>query len=364
MKQLNFRIAFLQVSTILCGLLISYPGTIVAQQTGGRAIFQFLNLSPSTRNSALGSNAHSWISYDPSMAYINPALLQQKMENSLCFQHQILPGDLSLGHFSYAHNEITKWKLRFQAGVQFLNASSFNGADIFGNSTGNFKVSESSVYLGASKRLNERIHAGLNMQFISSRFDVYSAHGLAFNAGLHYYNPDSKYALGFVIRNAGFTFDPYQSQKEKLPVSVELMYSQRLKHLPFVYFISFHHLQSWNVRYDDPEIRNSGNLFGSIDEPSTFSRITDNLLRHFSIGGEMLLGKKENFIIRLGYNHLRRKELSVSDYASFAGLSFGLGLKIYKFRLDYSYSVYHLSGGVNQIGLTAQLNSLFKSREL
>jgi hypothetical protein len=346
------------------GMSIFLMLPIRAQQTGGRSSYQFLNLSPSSRNTALGGNAHSWATTDPAIAYLNPALLQEQTDYALSFQHQSLPGSIANGHFAYAHKPLTKWQIRLQAGLHYLNSSSFQGADVFGNPTGTFRVAESAFYLGGSKKINERMHVGLNMQYIFSRLDIYTSSALAFNAGFQYFHPVHRYALSFSLRNAGFAINAYHQERMKLPVSAELGFSKRLKHLPFIYYISFHHLQDYNVRYDDPALSASGNLFGPPKEVSAFSRISDNFLRHFSLGGEMLLGKKEVVSLRIGYNHLRRKELGVKDYASFAGLSFGAGVKIYKFRIDYSYAIYHLSGGVNQIGITSRINSFFKEREM
>lgn len=348
--------------TLVLGVFVL--GQLSAQQTGGRASYSFLNLSPSSRNTALGGNAHSRATLDPALAYMNPALIQEPGDYALSFQHQSLPGSIANGHFAYAHKPLTRWQIRLQAGVHYLNSSSFQGADVFGNSTGSFSIAESAFYLGGSKKINERMHAGLNVQYIFSRLDIYSSSAIAFNAGFQYFHPVHRYALSFSLRNAGFALSSYHQERGKLPVSAELGFSKRLKHLPFIYYISFHHLQDYNVRYDDPALSASGNLFGPPKEVSAFSRISDNFLRHFSLGGEMLLGKKEVVSLRIGYNHLRRKELGVKDYASFAGLSFGAGVKIYKFRIDYSYAIYHLAGGASQLGITSKISSFFKEREM
>ncbi|MBK9270780.1 MAG: type IX secretion system protein PorQ [Saprospiraceae bacterium] len=350
------------IITILV-LFLSGFNWILAQQTGGRSAYQFLNLSASARNTALGSYAISWASTDPALAYHNPSLIQHSNQYGLSFQHQSLPGGLKNGHFAYCHAPF-KNGIQLQAGVHFLNTSDIQASDIFGNNTGYFGVGENAFYIGASKKLNERIHFGLNLQFVSSNLEMYSSHALAFNGGIHYFNPIQRFALSLVMRNAGFALNSYHLTKENLPFVAEIGFSKRLKHLPFIYHIGFHHLHHYSVRYDDPALRNSGSLFGTVKEPSAFARITDNFFRHFAFGGEMLLGKKEIIALRIGYNHLRRKELGIKDYSSFAGLSFGAGLKIYKFRIDYTYAIYHLGGGVNQFGLTTQINSFLKQKEL
>ena len=118
------------------------------------------------------------------------------------------------------------------------------------------------------------------------------------------------------------------------------------------------------MRYDDPNLNSNSDIFGNVKEKSAFTKWTNNVLRHFSLGGEMLLGKKEQFNLRLGYNHLRKKDLSVADYTTFGGLSYGIGFKIYKFKIDYSYAKYHIAGGTNQFSITTSINSFLKNTKL
>ncbi|HRG32093.1 MAG: type IX secretion system protein PorQ [Saprospiraceae bacterium] len=349
--------------TILAFFLTSCFIPEAKAQTGGYASYFFLNLSPSSRNTALGSHAMSYSSYDAGTALLNPALINEKMSTSLNFSHQFYFSQIGSGHFSYTLKP-GRWGLQWQAGIQYLNSSSIPLADIYGQINGEFKVRESAFYIGGAKQLNERIRAGANINYIFSSLGLASSNALGLSIGMQYYNPVIKTSLAFVVRNLGFSFDAYEKVRENLPLTLELGISKRLKHLPFIYHITAHHLERWNVRYDDPLISQSGNLFEEIKNKSDFNKISDNILRHLAFGGEMLLGKKEAISLRIGYNHLRRKELNAKDYASFSGLSFGMGFKISKFKLDYSYALYHIAGGTNQLTLQTQLSSFIKERNL
>jgi hypothetical protein len=79
-------------------------------------------------------------------------------------------------------------------------------------------------------------------------------------------------------------------------------------------------------------------------------------LDHFSGGVELF--PEQAFNLRMGYNVKRGNELAVLDQRSFAGLSFGVGIKISSFRFDYSHVRYHNAANVNQIGLTLDLVEL------
>jgi opacity protein-like surface antigen len=77
-------------------------------------------------------------------------------------------------------------------------------------------------------------------------------------------------------------------------------------------------------------------------------------MRHLVIGAEIL--PSENFIIRAGYNYQRRQELKYDEKLSAVGFSFGFGVKIKRFRLDYGIAQYHLAGSSNLFSLAVNIN--------
>ena len=85
---------------------------------------------------------------------------------------------------------------------------------------------------------------------------------------------------------------------------------------------------------------------------------TDKALRHFVIGGEFLLSK--NFNVRVGYNHLRRRELRTETKAGGAGLSFGAMIRIKNFELNYTRAYYHVSGATNYFTVSTSLSRWLK----
>lgn len=351
LKNSRLILLFLLVSNILFSQAL----------IGGRSAFSFLNVPVSPRNTALGSHAIAWMGHDAAVCIYNPALINEKNNTTLGFNHLNYFDGINFGNFNYTHKPI-QFDLHLQTGIQYFNTSTISVTDEFGNTLGSTKVSESNFYLAASRKMNERIQIGASLNFLFSRLGDFSSSGFGFNAGIVYQIPSKNTNLAFVIRNAGFQFKPYKDTRESLPFTSELGLAKRLKHLPFVFHITAHHLESWNIRYDDPLINAEADLFGNIKEKSSFSKFTDNFFRHLAFGGEMLIGKSESFSIRVGYNHLRRMEVNINDYSLFGGLSFGFGFKAYMFRFDYSYANYHLAGGTNTVGISANLNSFVKKK--
>jgi hypothetical protein len=130
--------------------------------------------------------------------------------------------------------------------------------------------------------------------------------------------------------------------------------------VPFRLTILFHDLNRWDLDYDSPfSDEGDQGLDGTApDTQSSFGNSVDNFFRHITFGGEFLIGKKENFMLRLGYDYQRHKELSVVNLRSLAGFSGGVGVNVKSFILDYGFSVYHQAGSSKHIGLRVNLNDL------
>ena len=328
-------------------------------QTGGHSVYQFLNLSPGPRISALGGMPIAWKGDDPAAAYLNPSLLSSKMNGNVYFAHQYYFADISSGHFSYSCL-LSKLNLNSQFGIQYVQHGDLIQTDIYGNSIGSFKAKENNFYIAVSRTLLDRLTIGINLQYIYSKLDIYSSNGLALNTGINYNNPEKQFNISMVFKNAGFQLSKYNHQSEDLPFEIQLGIAKKLKHLPLIYHITLQHLEKWDVSYDDPSISNDGVLFGEAPKNNKFEDALNNLLRHVVFGAELNFGKKENFSLRFGYNPLRSHDLSLADYRSFSGISAGFGIKIYKFKFDYSYAKYHLAGGTSQISLSANIFSFIQ----
>ena len=149
----------------------------------------------------------------------------------------------------------------------------------------------------------------------------------------------------------GTQLSTYTNTKEDLPFDVQLGISQRLKHLPFRFGITAHHLHQWDIRYDDPNLQNNS-IFddGSDDNKSHFG---DKLFRHLIFSGELFLGK--NLVVRAAYNHQRKQELSVAAKGGGVGFSYGAGIHIKRFHVSYGRSIYHLAGGSHHFSISTQL---------
>ncbi len=330
-----------------------------AQITGGQHVFQFLTLSPSARVTALGGMQITVQDDDATLAATNPAALNPAMDGQLVFHHNFFLSDIQHGYAAYA-NHLAKINFTVHGGLQYMNYGDMLQTDEFGNVLGKIKAAETAFTLGGARQLSPRLSLGLNLRFAVSTLDVYQSTALAADAGLLYNDTARLFSMAVVLRNYGVQLSRYNSIREDIPNDLQVGVSKRLRYLPFRLTVIAHHLHQWKIRYDDPALQdNQTLLFGGDQSTSSGNPGLDNFFRHFVFNGEFLLGRNESFRIRLGYNHLRKKELSVKNYRSLAGFSAGVGLKLSRFRVDVGYATYHLAGGVLHFGVGTNLKDFF-----
>ena len=345
-----------------CLLLLAFrllPFGAQAQITGGQHVFKFMTLSPSARITGLGGMQIAVQDDDVTFAATNPAALNPAMDGRLAFNHNFFLSDIQHGYAAYA-THLPKINFTVHGGLQYMNYGDIPQADEFGTIMGKVKASETAFTLGAARQLSPRFTLGLNLRFGVSTLDVYQASALVADAGIMYADTAHRFVATLVMRNYGTQIARYNDIREDLPYDLQVGISKRLRYLPFRLSVIFHHLHQWNIRYNDPNLQADDTiLFGEDQSKSDGNAGLDNFFRHFVFNGEFLLGRNEAFRIRLGYNHLLKKELSVRNYRSLAGFSGGVGLRVSRFRIDVGYGSYHLAGGVLHFGIGTNLKDFF-----
>ncbi|MBX2815133.1 MAG: type IX secretion system protein PorQ [Saprospiraceae bacterium] len=328
-------------------------------QIGGKEVFTFLNLSPSSRISALGGSAIG-DSEDLASAYLNPASLTDTLRQALTFQHQFLFAGIQQGYAGVA-KQLTAHDVMLHGGFHYVLYGEFDAFDEFGIAQGQANASDLAITVGASYAPYEKLRVGVNIKGISSRLDQYRSSGLAVDLGAHYQTAPGGTQLSLVLRNAGVQFSPFGETREKLPVDLQFGIAKRLKHLPFQFAIIFHHLNQWNLSYENPS-QEGGFLFGPPQDltPSGF----DNFMRHMIFNGEFLIGKNDTFRVRFGYNHQRKQELSVTNFQNLTGFSAGFGIRIRRLTFDYALSKIHFAATTHHIGISTNLGYFSGSRIL
>jgi len=333
------------------------------QINGGDNIYEFLNLSNSARVTALGGNLITVRDDDVALAYANPSVLNPTMNGGLTFQHNFLFEGIEHGYVGYGQH-FKKLGITGHLGFQYLNYGDFNATDEIGNITGQFDAGETAIVFGAGKELYERLSVGANLKLVSSNFEQYSSFGIVGDLAATFHDTASRVNIVLVAKNIGAQLSTFtEGNREPIPFEMQIGISKKLRYLPFRFSVIYHNLQQWNILYDDPNTQDEGLFFDPNQSSGGENDFFDNLFRHIIFNGEFLFGKRENFRVRLGYNHLRKQELSVRNIRSLTGFSFGLGLKINRFRLEYGQQFHHLAGNLNHIGISTNFGEFKKKRK-
>lgn len=339
---------------ILLSFVFLFPHSLSAQ-IGGNSTYKFLNLTSSARAAAMGGSFVAVKDGDVTQALFNPSVISPQMDNSLGLSFVDFYTDINYGYASYAKsfNKIGTYALT----MQYTNYGEFTYADETGQTYGTFTANEMALNIGWGRELDSLFSIGANLKMIYSGLEDYQSYGLAVDVAGSYHNPDKRLTLSLIARNIGTQLKPYRPDNyESLPFELNIGLSQRLKHLPFRYSILLTNLQKWDLTYDDPNDPDQqvDPITGEVQDEDGFSDFADKAMRHIVIGGEFIPSKFLS--IRFGYNYQRRQELGVYNKMGTVGFSWGIGLRISKFQIDFSRATYHLSGSPNYITIRTNLS--------
>jgi hypothetical protein len=306
-----------------------------------RSAYNFIDNPSFTKLAGLGG-VNITSGNDVLMFTSNPALLDSTSIDSPAFHYLNFPGGIhvaTLGYNIQASNGGV-----FGVALQYFDYGNFEGFDAIGMPTGDFGANEFSFIIGYAQQLGVFRYGG-NAKILGSVLEGYQAYAFAFDFGVNYYHPDKDLVLGLNVRNMGFNLSTYiVGQKLQLPSDVRFGGSFKPEYAPFRFHIT---LRNLNGREDDFYFPNP-----SVNREAVST--IDKMFRRAVFGVEVL--PSENFTVRLGYNHLIRKEFGTSNGAGSGGFSGGFAFKVKKFELSYSRMFYNIPGGSNVFGVSTAIN--------
>ncbi len=331
-------------------------------QQGGQHVFEFMNLSNSARVTALGSNFLPTEDGDIDLAYANPSLINEEMNHQISLNYLDYFTGINTGLISYGQHFDNIGT--FVGSLQFINYGTFDETDNTGQKVSEFSASEYAFVVGWSKALSEKLRLGVNLKNIFSSLGSYTSYGIAADIALTYSNREKLLSTSFILKNMGRQITTYTGQyREPLPFQIQWGITKKFEHAPFRILLLLNNLQTWNLKYVDPNSKADIDPFtGEKKETSEAWDFADNALRHAVFAAEFVPGKG-NFMIRFGYNYRRQQEMRIASRAAMVGFSFGFGFKVYKFKISYSRASYHLAGGTNTITIGTNFDNFFASKE-
>ncbi len=301
------------------------PAVLWADQNNG---FSFLLLTPAVRASAMADAAVS-IAEDGEAAYSNPAGLAFEMQSHAYAQSFIPPflEGMKYNNFAYVRpTERGSWS--FQSGV--MNVGSFDRT-VADNSvpdgfreTGDFSAYDYRLSVSMGRVFAPDWGFGATAGFIRESLADASANAFAMDFGILFKEDKYPVQIGAALQNLG-TKPKFQDDSFNLPTSVKAG-------------ISFHQSDHFFPKF--------------VPNGSLFAADYFKLLRGGDgVRGGFELPLSKGLRLRAGYSHSFSDQDLGSTLRLPNGLSFGLGLALKSFQLDYASSSFGELGLLHRISI-------------
>jgi hypothetical protein len=319
-------------------------------QTGGDHVYEFLNLTHSGLISSLGGTNVSLSGNNLNLAYHNPSLLNERMNNNLALNYVNYFAGINYGLAMYSRT--FSGTGNFAAGLTYLNYGSFSEADETGIITGHFNAAEYALSIIYSRQIDSLFSVGITFKPVLSQLEKYTSFGFAFDLGASWRNRSRLFSAGIVIKNAGYQLTTYAGEShQRLPFEIQAGLTQALAHAPFRFSLTLRHLEKFDLTYQYITPTSS-------DVIKTNSGFIENALRHAIIGMEVIPHK--NFYFSAGYNYQRRRELQTASKVSSVGFSWGFGINTSVLNIEFGRATYHLAGSSTNVSLILKPDLFYK----
>lgn len=341
------------MKTIFIFSILLYSVTSHAQ-LGGRYAFPFLELTYNARSSGLGGDFITAKDQDINLGIANPSLLNSKMHNQLSVNQAFHAGKINYGMVSYGRS--LKKERFISAHLRYVSYGNMKRTEVNGEITGQFNPFEYVAGVGFGQQINPRISVGGNLSIIGSHLESYSSYGVSVDLAGTYTSKDENFLVTAMVKNGGLQFNSYYDAKAPLPINFQLGTSYKLQHAPFRFSILAHHLNKWDLSYNDPNLQPTIDPLSGDTIPVKRAGFGEKLAQHLNFHIEVLATK--NIHLRAGFNYYERQSLKVESKPGIAGLAFGAGFYFKRFALDYGFNVFSRSGFNHMISLTANISKI------
>lgn len=325
-----------------------------------KGAYGFLDMTSSARVAALGNTDLSIYDSDVELGIYNPALINNDMHNDIVLSYVNYYADISHAMAQYGR---TFEKLgTFTGTVLFHSYGRMKYADEYGNTDeGTFSPSDFNFMIGWGRQLTPHWSIGANVKFAGIQYEHFKTFALAVDIAGGY-RTDNGWMFSLTARNAGYElYSNFEGDRNKLPFRLSAGAAKKLEHVPFLFSVVYENIQKWDLTYDDPL-----DLNGDYDaitqtkkEKSKGAKFGDNLIRHIVFGGEVYIGK--NLVLRAAYNYGMRQNLKTPTKKGICGFSYGVGINIWHFSINYSRSEMHIYGSPNYITISTNLDRFVKN---
>lgn len=295
-------------------------------QQEATSTFTVLKLPASSHAAALGGENISLVEDTPWAGWSNPALYSSVSDRSLGLDFMTYAGGSSWMGAQYVMALGERHTVAFHA--QYMNYGSMDETTEDGTVTGTFSPKDIVIGGAYSYLLSDLWAGGAALKMVSSTYGDYSAFAVSFDLGLNYYDTDRDLSLSFALRNVGAQLKGFDDRTQKLPFCAQIGLTKGIANAPIRFSVTLTDLTRWKTSdYYHPE-----------GEDLSFSR---KCLNHVVLGVDVL--PTSSIYLSVGYNFRRAYELKAAGSSHGAGLTFGAGVQLSRFKFGASYAKYHVS---------------------
>lgn len=285
-------------------------------QNDSQTSYTFLRLPLSAHAAALGGDNITMTDDDVMMMFHNPALITGTSVGTLGLQYMNYMSGCN--NVSAAYNMLVKEKWNIGIGIDYMGYGSIRHTDADNNDMGTYNASEMAFYGTLGYELASNLAGGISLKYVYGNISSYNSMAVAVDLGLNYYLPESEWSFGIAVKNLGGQIMAYDEKFEALPLDVQAGVSKRLIGSP---------------------VRLSATL-------SDLNHLDYKFLNHLCLAAEFIIS--DEIYVGGGYNFRRADEMKVQEgteglSARGAGLSFGGGINLEKFKINLAYSKLHVS---------------------
>ena len=333
-----FRFCLSAITVMLCLTTTAQP------------VYEFAAIPASARVAALGGSPLAITEPDLGIAATNPSFLPYIEGRKVAADYVNYIADISIGHASYCFTD-SRVPGTMAVGIQYLNGGRNTRYDIYGNEAGSFSTNEYAFHLSYGRRFDSCLSIGATLKPVLSFVGGYTSVGLMADISASYTFNEGRTATSALLRNAGSQLTPYDEHYGRVPFEVLIAVSHQLEHAPFRLSVVLQQLQKYRLNANS---KNSPEPGSDVDtDDITLPSFADNFLRHCVFGVEAFPGK--TFNLRVGFNYKRRQELKLKETPGMAGMSFGFGLRLKRFNVEYAHARYTLAGASNHFSVVVNL---------
>lgn len=314
----------------------------------GSTAYNFLNVTSSARIYGLGGVNISTVEDNINVTDQNPALLGAEMDlqTSVNYMRYVGGSNFAGARFAKAAGE----RAAFAFGLQYFGYGEITSADETGAIIGSFSPKDVAFSGTYSHDITDRLRGGINIKFLYSSYEQYSALALATDLGINYFDSERDLSLSVTIANLGGQIKRFNDAYDKLPVDVRLGWTQSFGSLPIRFSVTAWNLTKWKLPYYDTGDGTSEN------GPELKDSFKSNFFRHLVFGADFVPNDK--FYVSLGYNYKTRTDMSTYSRSFLSGFSLGAGLNFNRFNLGLAFAQPHTGATTFMFNMTLNINDI------